>query len=326
VNRNKKSVTLDLRNHLCKSAFENMVRRYDVLLDNWGSGAFRRLGLGYERLREINPGLIYASITGYGDSEELHGPYSEWPANNLSIQGMAGWMEITGEPDSSPQSVGDNIGDSVPGLWTALGVVLALESRRKSGRGQQVDMAMYECMATHLVSSINGYQVTGEIPSRSRDRLMTAGLTFQAKDGYVVLAGVRPEERWRALWSLIGRDDLINDPQYLGKSEDGDFYFHKVIPAIEEWSMNLSKWKVCEQLTEIGFSMGVAQSVADLDICPHLEARQMYVETGDTLGGRFRSLKTPIRLTGCVEPSGITPPSARATQQRNSLRHRWPDF
>ena len=163
-------------------------------------------------------------------------------------------------------------------------------------------------MATHLVSSINGYQVTGEVPGRSRDRLRTAGLTFQAKDGYVVLAGVRPEERWRALWSLIGRDDLADDPEYLGKSEDGDFYFHNVIPAIENWSRNLSKWRVCDQLSEIGFSMGVAQSVADLDKCPHLEARQMFVETGDTLSGRFRSLKTPVRLTGCVEPASNTPP------------------
>jgi crotonobetainyl-CoA:carnitine CoA-transferase CaiB-like acyl-CoA transferase len=99
VNRNKKSVTLDLRHPRCKAAFENLVRASDVLLDNWGPGAFSRLGLGYERLRELNPGLVYATITGYGDSDGRRGPYSNWPANNLSIQGMAGWMEITGDPD-----------------------------------------------------------------------------------------------------------------------------------------------------------------------------------------------------------------------------------
>ena len=308
VNRNKKSVTLDLRDPRCRSAFEKMVKESDILLDNWGPGALRRLGLGYEVLSELNPGLIYASITGYGDSEGLRGPYSKWPANNLSIQGMAGWMELTGEPDGPPQSVGDNIGDSVPGVWTALGIVLALESRRKTGLGQYVDMAMYECLVSHTVSQMNIFQTTGENPGRSRERLTTAGLTFKAKDGYVVMAGVRSEERLRAMWKLVGREELIEDPRYLGKGADGDFWFQNVIPAIEGWSQRLSKWEVAEKLTEIGLSMGVAQTMADLDQCPHLEARQMFVDTDDTMGGRFRSLKTPIRLTGCADPPAETPP------------------
>ena len=308
INRNKKSVTLDLRNTRCKEAFENLVQASDVLLDNWGPGAFQRLGLGYDRLKELNPGLVYATITGYGDSDGLRGPYSDWPANNLAIQGMAGWMEMTGDPDGPPQSVGDNIGDSVPGLWTALGIVLALETRRKTGQGQHVDMAMYECLVSHMISNINSYQVTGENPGRSRDRMATAGLTFRAKDGYVVMAGVRQEERWRALWQLVGKEELTDDPRYLGRGGDGDFYFYKIVPAIEEWSLQLPKWEVAGKLTEIGFSMGTAQTVVDLAQCPHLESRDMFVDTGDTLGGQFRSLKTPIRLTGCDDFSAETPP------------------
>jgi crotonobetainyl-CoA:carnitine CoA-transferase CaiB-like acyl-CoA transferase len=195
---------------------------------------------------------------------------------------MAGWMEITGDPDGPPQSVGNNIGDSVPGVWTALGIVLALETRRKSGLGQHVDMAMYECMVSHTISNMNAYQATGENPGRSKDRLATAGLTFRASDGYVMMAGVRSEERWRALWQLIGRDDLLEDQRYVGKGADGDFYFNKVIPALEEWSTQLSKWEVAGKLTEIGFSMGVAQTIADLAHCPHPEAHQMFIDTGDT--------------------------------------------
>ena len=309
VNRNKKSVTLDLRNPTCKSAFETLVRQSDVLIDNWGPRALHRLGLGYVRLQQINPGLVYASITGYGDPDGLgRGPFSQWPANNMSIQAMAGWMEITGEPGRAPQSVGDNIGDTVPGVWTALGIVLALESRRKTGLGQHVDMSMYECMVSHVYSSVNSFRATGEAPTRSLERLATAGLTFKARDGYVVMAGVKTEERMHALWQLAGREDLVQDPRFLGKGADGDFYFRQVIPAIEEWSQKLSREDVSESLTEIGFSMGVVQTIADLADCPHLEARGMYAETGDTMHGRFRTLKAPIRLTGCIEPPSVTPP------------------
>ena len=308
VNRNKQSVTLDLRHPQCKAAFENLVRASDVLLDNWGPGAFQRLGLGYDRLSELNPGLVYATITGYGDSPDLRGPYSNWPANNLAIQGMAGWMELTGEPDGPPQSVGDNIGDSVPGVWTALGIVLALRSREQTGQGQHVDMAMYECMVAHTVSNMNGYQATGEVVGRDWSRLATAGMTFRASDGYVVMAGARIEERWRNLWKLVGRDDLAEDPQYLAPA-DGEFINEHVIPAIEEWSQQRPKWEVAGKLTELGFSMGVAQTIEDLAHCPHLESRQMFVETGDTLGGQFRSLRTPLRLTGCADSPATDPPT-----------------
>ncbi len=310
VNRNKKSVSIDLRNPRCKTAFEELVRHSDVLVDNWGSGAFRRLGLGYDRLSEINPGLVYASITGYGDSEGLSGPYSNWPANNLSIQAMSGWMEITGDPDGPPQSVGDNIGDSIPGVWTALGIVLALETRRKTGRGQYVDMAMYECMVTHLESNMNSFQATGANPGRSRDRLATAGITFRAKDGYVVMAGVRTEERLRKLWQVVGREDLLDgDHRYLaGPGMDGQFYQDHIIPAIEGWSTQVPKFQVAATLTEIGFSMGVTQTMADLAQCPQMEARQMYVDTGDTLGGSFRGVRTPARLTACVDSPKETAP------------------
>ncbi len=310
LNRNKKSITLDLRNPRCKAAFEEMVKASDVLLDNWGPGAFHRLGLGYDRLKELNPGLIYTTITGYGDSDDLRGPYSDWPANNLAIQGMAGWMELTGEPGRPPQSVGDNIGDSIPGVWSALGIVLALRTRDRTGQGQHVDMAMYECMVAHTLSNMYGYEATGEVFIRDWSRLANAGITFRASDGYVIMAGARVLERWRNLWQLMGRDDLADDPEYLAPG-DGDFINENVIPAIEEWShrrrhlvprtplrllgcaniepesgqdnrevlcsLGGPKWEVAGKFTELGFSMGVAQTIEDLAHCPQLEARLFHL-------------------------------------------------
>ncbi len=311
VNRNKKSVTLDLRNQTCQDAFANLVASADVLLDNWGPGAFRRLGFGYDRLSEINPRLIYAEITGYGDGDgdNGRGPYSDWPANNLAIQAMSGWMDITGAPGSPPQAVGDNMGDSVPGVWAALGIVLALETRRQTGVGQHVDVAMYECMAAHVISNMNAYQATGQTPGRTRQASLGPGLVLRAADGYVVMAGVRSPQRLAALWELVELTDLpAQDERYLKQFPDADFVFDLVIPAIESWSSSRPKWEVAGKLTEIGFSMGVAQSIADLADCPQLDARGMFVETADTLGGTFRSLATPIQLTACRIPATGAPP------------------
>jgi len=316
INRNKKSITLDLRDPRCRDALLKMVRVSDVLLDNWGPGALRRLGLGYDVLQEANPQLVYASITGYGDSEHLRGPYADWPANNPSVQGMGGWMELTGAPDGPPQMVGDNIGDSVPGVWSALAVVLALETRRKTGQGQHVDMAMYDCMAAHTTSSMPFYRATGQNTGRARENMISAQITLKAKDGYVVLAGAGAEEKWVALWRLIGREELSQDPHFLGRGISGDFYFNHFVPTIEEWSQHLSKWEVAQKLTDIGFSMGVVQDQADLDQCPHLEARNMFVDAGDTLGGSFRVVKSPIQLTACVDIPAVTPPLLASTTRR----------
>ncbi|MSQ06647.1 MAG: CoA transferase [Dehalococcoidia bacterium] len=309
VNRNKKSVTLDIRDPRGQRAFGNLVRVSDVLLDNWGPGAMARLGYGYDHLREINPGLVYATITGFGDSDGLRGPYSQWPANNPCVQAMGGWMEITGAPDGPPQMVGDNIGDSVPGVWTALGVMMALEGRRKTGLGQHVDMAMYDCMVAHTTSSMPHYQATGEVTSRARENMFTAQLAVKAKDGYAVLAGAGTADKWAALWRHIGREDLVSDTRYLGQGVTGEFYFNYVVPAIEEWSQHQLKLDIAQQLIKLGYSMGVVQNTAEIDQCPHLEARKMFVTMSDGIGGTFRAANTPIRLTESPDTPTGTPPS-----------------
>ena len=217
-------------------------------------------------------------------------------------------MEITGAPDGPPQMVGDNIGDSVPGVWTALGIMLALEARRKTGLGQHVDMAMYDCMAAHTTSSMPLYQATGQTTGRARENMFSAQLTLQASDGYVVLAGAGDPKKWVELWRLIGREELAQDPRFLGQGISGEFYFNYIVPALEEWSQGLSKWEVTQKLLKLGFSMGTVQNTADLDRCPQLAARKMFVESGDGFGGRFRTVNTPIKLTACPDTPSRRPP------------------
>ncbi len=309
LNRNKKSVALDLRDPRCKAAFERMVKESDILLDNWGPGALRRLGLGYDVLKELNPALIYTSLTGYGDPDgPAPGPYSDWPANNPCVQGMGGWMTVTGEPGGGPQMVGDNIGDSVPGVWAALGTMMALEARHRTGEGAFVDMAMYDCMATHMTSTMPFYQATGMVSGRERNNMLSAQLALKAKDGYVVLAGAGGPEKWKVLWRFMDREDLIEDDRYLGIGVSGDFYMNNFVPELEAWTSVRTKAEVASQLTEIGYSMGIVQDQADLDQCPHLEARGMFINGGNNLGGMFRTVNTPIKIAGSAETPNIQPP------------------
>ena len=316
LNRNKKSVALDLRDPRCKAAFERMVKESDILLDNWGPGALRRLGLGYDVLKQLNPALIYTSLTGYGDPEgPAPGPYSNWPANNPCVQGMGGWMAVTGEPGGGPQMVGDNIGDSVPGVWTALGIMMALEKRHRTGEGAFVDMSMYDCMTAHTTSTMPFYQATGTPAGRERGNMLRAQLALMAKDGWVVLAGAGGPEKWKDLWRLMDREDLIEDERYLGVGVSGDFYLNSFVPALEGWTIERTKAEVTSQLIEIGYSMGIVQDTADLDKCPHLEARGMFVNGSDNLGGIFRTVNTPIKFADGAETPNIAPPLLGANNE-----------
>ncbi len=137
--------------------------------------------------------------------------------------------------------VGDNIGDSVPGVWTALGIMMALEARHRTGEGAFVDMSMYDCMVAHTTSTMPFYQATGTIAGRERGNMLSAQLALRCKDGHVVLAGAGGPEKWKDLWRLMDREDLIEDERYLGVGVSGDFYMNNYVPALEGWTMERTK-------------------------------------------------------------------------------------
>ena len=309
VNRNKKSITLDLRQPNGKALFEDLVGVSDVVLDNWGPGAMKRLGLDYPRLNAINPSIIYATITGYGDSDALRGPYSGWAANNSSAQAMAGWMEITGQPDRPPQMVGDAIGDTVPGVWTAYGILLALMSRGTTGLGQHVDMAMYDCMLAHVTGTMASYQATGVPPGRNREALGHPQLSLEALDGYVVLAGAAEEEKWAALWTFIGREELVRDPRYLGRDGTGAFFVNVIQPELEKWTRGIPKRDLTQQLLDLGFSASMVQNAEEVMGCPQLEARHMWWEFDHPIAGRVYTPGSPVKMSLVGDQTPTRPPT-----------------
>jgi CoA:oxalate CoA-transferase len=147
LGRSRRGLALDLKRSDGQRVFRELSARADVVLENFTPGTMDRLGLGYGALKQVNPRLVYAAISGFGQLKPFVGPYSNRPANNAIAQGMGGLMELTGEPDGRPGYVGATVGDTVPGLWAALGIVLALRQRDATGVGQFVDVAMYDALA-----------------------------------------------------------------------------------------------------------------------------------------------------------------------------------
>ena len=186
INRGKRSIAVDLTTESGKSIFRDLVKEVDVVVENFTPGAMSRLGLGYADLKDLNPGLIYAAISGYGQT----GPLSDKPALDVIVQGAGGVMSITGYEDSEPARVGFSVGDVAAGLYCAVGVLAAVHERHKSGEGQLIDISMLDCQIAVQTNEFMRYHITKEIPGRIGTRHPTA-VPFQAfptKDGYIVIA------------------------------------------------------------------------------------------------------------------------------------------
>jgi CoA:oxalate CoA-transferase len=308
VNRGKKGVTLNLRDEAGKELFKKLAAVSDVVVENFRPGVMQKLGLDYAVLNHINPRLVYATISGFGRREDLRGPYWDWPANNPSAQAMSGLMDVTGEPGAPPSMIGASVGDTIPGLWTAYGIVLALAQRERTGKGQYLDIAMYDCLVLHNDTAIPFYDVFGKVSGRNREDMWSAQLRLQTVDGYVVLSGGVPPESWKTLWRAAGREDLAEDPKYQGRKIDGPFMIQTVRPLLEEWTRTKTKHELYPFLLDLGFSAGMVQTARDVYECKHLEARNMFHEF-DFAGRHYRLPGDPIKLSDVAEERGSPPPS-----------------
>ncbi len=222
VNRGKKGITLDLQTPAGRDVFLRLAEKADVVLENFRPGVMARLGLGYEQLRERNPRLIYAAVSGFGQT----GPYAHRPAYDAVIQAMGGIMSLTGEEGGRPVRVGVSIGDIAAALCTVIGILAALHTRSTcvaqppsavapGGQGQMVDVAMLDCQLGILENAIARYFVSGQVPSRlgSRHPSITPFQAFDTADGSLVVA-IGNDKLWAQFCQAVGRDDLLADARF----------------------------------------------------------------------------------------------------------------
>jgi CoA:oxalate CoA-transferase len=212
LNRGKRSMTLNLKETKAKELFREMVKKADVVLENYRPGTMEKFGLGYEELKAINPRIIYAACSGFGHT----GPYAAKPAYDVIVQGMGGIMSITGQEDGEPTRVGASIGDITAGLFTAIGIMIAAYHREITGVGQKVDVAMLDCQVAILENAISRYLTSGIVPKPigNRHPSITPFEAFRAKDGYVIIA-IGNDKLWEKFCNLISRPELVSDERFV---------------------------------------------------------------------------------------------------------------
>jgi crotonobetainyl-CoA:carnitine CoA-transferase CaiB-like acyl-CoA transferase len=299
LNRGKLGITLDLRDLQGKEVFKQLAAVSDVVVENYRPGALKELGLDYDVLRTVNPRLVYASISGFGKRADLRGPYSDWTAHNPTAQAMSGLMDGSREPGGRPLQVGAPIGDTIPALWTAYGISLALRQREHTGRGQFLDIAMYDAMTMHNYGAVAAQAIDGAgVAPPPRQTGPSHHMLIEAQDGWVMLSGAGEHEKWERLFRHIGRADLNEDRKYLAVD---------VKAIVEGWSKHLPRAEVCRIMVGMEFSPAPVQTAKEVYDCPQLAARDMFVEF-EHLGRKFRMLGDPIKLSDVPCAPGRRPP------------------
>jgi CoA:oxalate CoA-transferase len=302
LNRGKKSVTLNLKDPRGTALLNELAARSDVLLENFRPGTMERLGLAYRTLHQINPRLIYASLSGFGQT----GPYASRAAFDIIVQGMGGIMSITGEPGRPPVRVGAAVGDLGAGLFTAIGILSALHAREQTGLGQQVDVAMLDCQVALLEYAVIRYTTTGEIPGPlgTRHPWITPFEAFEAKDGFVVL-GVGTKH-WPRFCRALGLPALDQDRRFATGALRIEHY-DSLRPIVADIIKTKSVAEWIRAMEEIGIPCGPVNTVDRVVADPQVQARDMIVEVDHEGVGRVSMAGCPVKLSST--PAGIQGPA-----------------
>ena len=303
INRNKRSIVLDLKQDSDKAAVLKLVETVDAVVENFRVGVMDRLGLGYETLIERNPKFVYAAIRGFGDPRTGESPYAEWPAFAVVAQCVGGVVGASGPVGSRGMKVGPGVGDIFPGTLAALGVVSAILSARQTGKGQFLDVAMYDGVLALSESIVYHYSYDERVlaPPGNGHQVLCPFDIFETKDGAVAIAAPR-DKQWELLCQIIDRTDLLEKPGYETSVERGKRR-EEITGIIENWTRERA---TAEIVNELGgqIPVGPVNNARDIFNDPHAKIRDMLVEIQPP------GNNAPVVIAGCPiklteTPSGI---------------------
>jgi crotonobetainyl-CoA:carnitine CoA-transferase CaiB-like acyl-CoA transferase len=304
VNRNKQSLTLNLKAAEGRAILKRLVAVSDVLLENFRPGTMERLGLGYRTLSRINPKLVYCAISGFGES----GPEAGRPGYDLIVQGESGLMDLTGFADGPPVKVGASIADLVSGIMGAHGVVLALLTRPRTRRGQKVEVAMLDVMAALLTYQAGIYFATGERPTRRGNThpSIVPYEVFRARDAWVTI-GVANDSLWDRCCRALGRPELAKDPRF-DTATKRVTHRDTLIPLVGEILAERPAAEWLRLLDRAGVPAGRIKTVPEVCESAHLRARGMIVNLAHRTAGSVRVMGVPIKLHRTPGRAAAAPP------------------
>ena len=304
VNRNKKSITLDMKSAQGKEVLWRLIDASDILVENFRPGAMDRLGFGYEVTKRRRPSLIYASISGFGDT----GPQKDRPGYDVIVQGEAGIMDITGPRDGPPHKVGAAIGDLVSGLYAAQGILAALHTRNAGGQGQHVRISMYEAVASLLTFNASIYYATGNSPRRRGNEHPTIVPyeTFEAADGWINL-GVANDDLWQRFCEAADRQNLMNDPRF-AKASDRVRHREELVPLIKALIKERSRDEWLKRLDKAGVPSGAIRTVGEVCESDLLKARNMIAGMDHASAGTVKAIKSAMHLSQTPLNAYVAPP------------------
>jgi formyl-CoA transferase len=300
INRNKRSVTIDLKNADGKRVLERLIERCDVVVENFSPGTLARLGFPDERVRAINPRAILCHISGFGQD----GPGRAWPAYDLIVQGMGGIMSLTGEPGGDPVMVGVPQADMVAGMFAAFAIAAALRARERSGEGQVIDATMIGGQVAMLSRQSARYFADGTVPRPEGNvhASIVPYQTFRASDGHVNV-GVANNALFERFCRALDLDELLEDERF---SDNPRRVVHRkeIVPIIERRIRALTKLEVVRRLREANVPVGPINSLDEVFADPVVRHLGLIAEVDHPTAGRVRAPGIPVRLSG-------TPPSVR---------------
>jgi crotonobetainyl-CoA:carnitine CoA-transferase CaiB-like acyl-CoA transferase len=304
VNRNKQSVTLNLKAAEGRAIFQRLARKSDIVLENFRTGTMERLGLGARALARLNPRLVYCAISGFGES----GPEAARAGYDLVVQAESGIMDITGFEEGPPVKVGTSIADLVAGMSAAHGVTLALLARQRTKRGQKVEISMQDAMAALLTYQAGIYFGTGQKPGRRGNKhpSIVPYEVFRAADAYLTL-GVANDSLWERCCAALEHPELTKDPRYATVA-DRVQHREALVPRLNEILAARTADEWLKRFEAAGVPAGRIRTVAEVCESPHLKARGMIVTLPHPKAGEVRVLGVPIRLHATPGKAATAPP------------------